>query len=291
MSAIKDSTSVVVGACLWGTTGSVFALAPSSASSLSVGSMRLLVGAAGLMGIAASSGMRRSVNLFTHPPLYLAGLAMAAYQPLFFTGVDRTGVAVGTTIAIGSAPILTGLFAWISFGASPSIEWGRATVIAISGVAVLLLSAAVEPSLDFSGAVMCLGAGASYAVYAVATKSIAHLDTPQRIAATTFAIAALTLVPVLVTTDVSWLGTASGFAVAIWLGIGATTVAYLLFTSGLRRVTAPTAATLSLAEPVTAAGLAFVLLSERPPLPGWAGALLVAIGLGLMIRSARDQPS
>ncbi len=79
-------------------------------------------------------------------------------------------------------------------------------------------------------------------------------------------------------------------AMVAWLGIGATAFAYWLYTTGLRSVAAPSAATLSLAEPLTAAVLGVVLLSERPPSLAWVGALLVMVALIDMIR-ANTQPS
>ncbi len=41
-----------------------------------------------------------------------AAVCMACYQPLFFTAVKETGIAVGTVIAIGSAPIIAGSMEW-----------------------------------------------------------------------------------------------------------------------------------------------------------------------------------
>ena len=43
--------------------------------------------------------------------MLFSGACVAAYQATFFAAVDDTGVAVGTVVAIGSAPVFTGLLA------------------------------------------------------------------------------------------------------------------------------------------------------------------------------------
>jgi DME family drug/metabolite transporter len=55
--------------------------------------------------------------------------------------------------------------------------------------------------------------------------------------------------------------------------------AYWFFVTGLRRVSAATAGTLSLVEPLVAAALAVLLLGERPSAPVATGAVLLLGGL------------
>lgn len=67
----------------------------------------------------------------------LGGLAVAAYQACFFFGVARTGVAVGTVVALGIAPLATGLLGLL-LGERPDRRWTLATVGAVAGVVLLL---------------------------------------------------------------------------------------------------------------------------------------------------------
>ena len=108
---------ILVAAVLWGTTGTVLAFAPEAAQPPAVGAVRILIGGSDLLGIAA---VRRELRIGPGWPLYptvVVAIAIAAYQPFFFTGVARTGVAVGTIVAIGSAPVWAGigllLVSWI----------------------------------------------------------------------------------------------------------------------------------------------------------------------------------
>ena len=56
-------------------------------------------------------------------PVMAGMVAVAGYQLAFFSAVARTGVAVGTMVAIGSAPVLAGLLAWLVRGEQPPGRW------------------------------------------------------------------------------------------------------------------------------------------------------------------------
>ena len=71
----------------------------------------------------------------------------------------------------------------------------------------------------------------------------------------------------------------SGAAVALHLGLVTTTLAYILFGYGLSRTPVSAAATLTLAEPATAALLGVLVLGERPGPAALAGLALVLAGL------------
>ena len=107
-----------------------------------------------------------------------------------------------------------------------------------------------------------------------------------------YGTSARSLVPVVVVLALSvgesagWLSTWAGLAMALYLGVVATGLAYVLFGFGLRRLTSATAVTLVLAEPLTAALLAVVVLDESIPVTGWLGVAAVMGGLVLVGRSA-----
>ena len=73
-----------------------------------------------------------------------------------------------------------------------------------------------------------------------------------------------------------------GLALALYLGALPTAAAYTLFARGLKRIGAGETATLTLAEPVTAAALGFIVLGERPGAAALVGAALVLAGLALL---------
>ncbi|MCA9915716.1 MAG: EamA family transporter, partial [Anaerolineae bacterium] len=96
---------IILAATLWGTTGTSQALAPQGATPLAVGTMRLVIGGVVLFLLALQRGnFRRNPAWFSWNMLG-AGICSALYQLTFFAGVSLTGVAVGTLVGIGSAPL------------------------------------------------------------------------------------------------------------------------------------------------------------------------------------------
>jgi DME family drug/metabolite transporter len=268
---------VLLAAAMWGTTGTARALGPEDASPLSVGAVRIAIGGAILVAIALARG-----TLLGRPwpvaAAALAALAVAAYQLAFFEGVARAGVAIGTIIAIGSAPAFAGVLSWIALRERPTVRWLVATAVAVAGLALLVLPAGEAP-LDPSASLLPLAAGAAYALYATASKRLLHAGDSVAVAAIAFGGGALLLTPILFITDLAWLRDPRGVLVALELGLVATVLAYLLFTSALSRLPVSWGATLSLAEPLTASVLGVLLLGEVLSGTQLAGGGLVLFGL------------
>jgi DME family drug/metabolite transporter len=100
-------------------------------------------------------------------------------------------------------------------------------------------------------------------------------------------LGALMLVPFLWFEDLGWLRQPDGFGVILFLGLFATAGPYLLYTLGLRRISAKTATTLSLAEPLTAALLGVFFLGERLSVTALLGMALLLVGFVLTTIDAR----
>jgi DME family drug/metabolite transporter len=286
---MRGARLIIGAAVLWGTTGTAQALGPAEATPIAVGAMRLIVGGAALATLAAVFG-RHGLNAaaFKTPATWVAAGGIALYQPAFFSGVARTGIAVGTMVAIGSGPVFVGLLESAITKASPSRRWVSATATTIAGVSVLSLSGS-DTEVDTAGVVLALGAGLAYATYAVAARRLAHTAPPVAHAGLVFGLAGLAAIPVAISSDLRWLAGTSGIASAAWLGLGATAAAYVLFSAGLAHTDARTASTLALAEPATATVLGVAVLGERPSASGWLGVALVAVGVAIAARSATGQ--
>jgi DME family drug/metabolite transporter len=222
--------------------------------------------------------------------LLLAGLATAAYQGAFFGGVARTGVAVGTVVALGSGPVFTGLAGrWVE-GRAPPRLWYGSTALAVVGGA-LIASGSGTAEADVVGLAAALGAGAAYATYTLASKRL--LDGglgPNEVAAGAFTIGALVSLPLLAVRPVAWLGTGRGLAVALFLGIFPTALAYLLFGRGLQILSGAVVTTLTLAEPATAVVLGALVLGERPGRAALLGMTVVLAGIAVLaLPGVRDR--
>ena len=146
-----------------------------------------------------------------------------------------------------------------------------------------LLAVAGQP-VRFSpdGVTLAVVAGTAYAIYTVAAKELLARRGRVQVMAVLFGGGALLLVPVAALHPLDWLATLRGGLVALHLGLVATAGAYLLFAAGLHRVAVARAATVSLAEPLTAAILGVALLGERLTTAGVAGAAVLVAGLAVL---------
>lgn len=287
------ATVAVLGAALlFGTTGTAQALADVQASPAAVGAARIVLGG-GLLGLitlfAAKVGSKNSRHLSSQRItaknlwfLLIGAVGTVAYQPLFFAGTASNGVAIGTVVALGSAPVITGALDSIMRRRRPSLAWSLATALALIGVALVgNVSGASQVSLG--GLFASLGAGASFSIYTLASKAL--LDAGWQASHTigsVFGVAAVLSVPVLVFAGTADLLTARGLALTAWLGLAATAVAHLLFGWGLGKLSAPTVSTLTLAEPLTATVLGLAVLGETVTGLAVAGLITLAAGIAIL---------
>lgn len=293
MTAGAARTHILIAAVLFGTTGTAQAIGPRL-DPLAVGASRIVVGAAALAVVALlTGGLRRAGG--SGPLVLLAGACVAVYQAAFFAALADTGVAVGTVVALGSAPAFTGLVSRLFAGERLGARWVAATALACAGVALLVLGGGPGGSVSGTGVGLALLAGAGYSGYAVAVKRMLDRGgSPVAVMASVFGTGAVLLLPIFVLVPASGLLTPGGLTLALYLGVVPTALAYLLFARGLSRIAASETATLTLAEPLTATLLGVIALGERPGLVAAAGATLVLSGLALLAlpprRSACPSP-
>lgn len=310
--------AVLLASVCFGTTGTAQALGPE-ADPASLGAARLVIGggALGALALGLRLGRRRDadgtpVASPTGTPavarrplvellLVAAGAAgVLAYQPAFFAGTEANGVAVGTVVALGSAPVLTGALDWALSRRYPGHRWAIATAVATAGVAILAAASGAAsaggagPTAEPLGLLASLGAGASYAVYTLAAKAL--LDRGWSATGSMgalFGAGAVFALPLLIAGDASWLARPGGLATALWLGLVTVTLAYLLFGSGLTGLAPATVSTLTLAEPLTAGVLGVLVLGEVLPAGAVLGLAVLATGIVVLATggTSRTRPS
>ena len=282
---------VLLAAMLWGTTGTAQHFAPGSLSPYWVGGLRMVMAA--LFFVVLASITKGKATPSQAPKrwnrLLFCGLCMAVYNLCFFAGVRASGVALGTALAIGSGPIWAGFMQALVQKRWPSALWWLGTCVGVGGGIVMALAASDGHPLPWTGMALCLLAGLSYAAYALVNQALVKEGSVAGVNAWVFGIAALMSLPL-----AAWLGgplhtTASGWLVVIYLGVVATGVAYLLFSIGLRGMSAATCVALSKAEPITAFALSLLIVGERPAWWAVLGLLAVIAGLLTVVRAERQE--
>lgn len=276
--------AVIASATLFGTTGTARILSGVDASSVSIAAARLLVGAVGLVAISLASGrVRHLVHLWRRPLVWVMGIGVAAYQALFFVGTGLVGVAIGTLASLALGPLMAGLLAWVLGGTAPQATWWASTIIAIGGLSLLTLGG-IQGGTNFNtlGILAAIGAGTAYAVYTVLGSRLTRMNfSAVDVLAASFLIGALLLLPLGIG-DFTRFATPAGAALVLWLGVAATTIAYVLFGKGITDLAPGTVATLNLAEPVVATALGIVVLRESITGMSLIGCALIAVSLSVL---------
>lgn len=271
---------VLIAALLFSTSGTAQALSDVNSTPIGLGAARLAIGVLVLVAVMPLFGQSRRdvVRLWRDRAVLVAGVCAGFFQWGFFTGVQQAGVALGTLLTIGSAPVLTGVLSWLLFGRRPSRVWVIATIAAIVGLAMLSKAGATHGSLV--GVVAALAAGASVAAYMVAVKSVLDRGThPVVLLTSAGAIAVFVLVPFVVTQPMGWLLDPRGMLLVAYLGIATLAISNTLQLQGIALLGAAPVATLMIAEPVLATVWGIVLLGEQVGVVGAVGLVLVIASL------------
>lgn len=268
---------VLLAAVLWGTTGTAQSFIEGSAHPLTIGAFRLAIGGFSLLVFVLLT-KKLKFSIVPWRPVLLSALSMAIFQPLFFSSVQLTGIAIGTVAAIGSAPVFAGIIEWTVLKKKPEKVWVAATIFAILGC-VLLFADKGAADVDPAGVVMALGAGLAFAIYAIASKYVlAEMEAIPAVAVI-FSLSAVCLLPFLFFFDLSYIALPQNIAVIFYLGLAATSLSYILFSSGLKRISSSSAVTLSLAEPLTASILGVFVVGEILSGISWIGVALLLGGI------------
>ncbi|HIY64892.1 MAG TPA: DMT family transporter [Candidatus Agrococcus pullicola] len=280
--------AVLAAAFLWGTTGTAATFAPT-VGPLAMGAAALGIGGILQAVIAVPSLRREHAELSSHRGTVIAGAAAVVIYPLaFYSSMHLAGVAVGTVVSLGSAPIASGLLERVMERRTLSVWWMLAAALGIVGCAVLCAAqmhdAPSETLRTVAGVVLGLVAGATYAVYSWSARRLMNLGIRRAAAmGAVFGLGGVALMPVLLLTGAPLVTSTQAFTVGAYMALVPMFLGYLLFGYGLTRVNASTATTLTLAEPAVAAILAVVIVGERLPATGWAG--LAGICASLLVLS------
>ncbi|MFF4902691.1 DMT family transporter [Streptomyces sp. NPDC001068] len=283
---------MLAASVLWGTTGTAATLAPG------VGPLAIGAAAMGLGGllqalIAAPQISRHAARLHDQRGTVLLGATSVAVYPLaFYSSMHLAGVAVGTVVSIGAAPLASAVIERVMDGHRLTRRWMLAAALGLLGTILLCVAEASHATgstghgsvaTTLLGIGLGLVAAATYALYSWAAHRLITRQVPARAAmGAVFGLGGLLLLPVLLTTGAPLLASWSNAAVGAYMALVPMFAGYVLFGWGLTHVPASTATTLSLLEPAVAALLAVLVVGERLPAAGWMGIALVIACLAVL---------
>ncbi|MFB7213771.1 DMT family transporter [Streptomyces sp. NPDC056255] len=293
--------AVLLASVLWGTTGTAATFAPE------VGPPAIGAAAMGLGGLlqALVAGRRITgarTELRAQWRIVLVGGAGVALYPLaFYTSMHLAGVAVGTVVSIGSAPLASALIERFADGRTLTRRWLAGAALGLAGTVLLCAAEATQAGAGTGagpgtgsarqtvvGVLLGLVAGLTYAVYAWAAHRLITRGVSSRAAmGAVFGLGGLMLLPVLLATGAPLIASWTNAGVGIYMALVPMFTGYVLFGYGLSRIPVSTATTLSLLEPAVAAVFAVLVVGEHLPALGWTGIALVIACLGVLTAPSR----
>jgi DME family drug/metabolite transporter len=213
-------------------------------------------------------------------PLGLVGIG-AFYLLYFFTIREST---VGTAaILLYSSPAFVVLLAWIFLKETLGVL--RILALALTFGGIFLVVGGYDPAtLEVSPLVLATGllSGLTYGLYSIFGKPVARRLDPSVILSYALGFGAVLLVLAALPTLDTLVGLSlSSYALLFMLAVVHTSLAFGLYTVGLKRLDAGQAAIVATVEPVVAGAIGVVLLGEALTAPKLLGALLVLSGAAL----------
>lgn len=276
---------VFVAAILWGTTGTAATFAPELGP-LAIGAVAMGVGGL-LQALIAIKKIKDDWKTIGANWNYLAigALAVVIYPLAFYASMHLAGVAVGTVISIGSAPLFSAIIELKVDKQPLSRQWGIGALVGIIGM--VLLSIAESTSNHSSGGeyaltgiILGLLAGITYALYSWSARKMMQQGVSSKAAmGVTFGIGGVLLMPILFMTGEPLLNSWTNAGVGIYMALVPMFIGYVCYGIGLARIKASTATTITLIEPVIAALLAVTLIGEQLLVMGWVGIGLIILCL------------
>jgi drug/metabolite transporter (DMT)-like permease len=213
-----------------------------------------------------------------------SGVALGAHFGFWISSLDYTSVAA-SVVLVSTQPVFVAVLAYLLFGESTTPLSFLGILIALAGTAVIAFDKTIG-SAAFFGNVLALIGAVTVAVYVLIGRSSRTGGVgvlPYSIMV--YSAAAATLLPVALILDVRlW-----GYSGETWFWLAAITagpqlLGHTVFNWALRYVEASVISGTILAEPVVAALLAWLVLSERPGLLTVFGGAVVLAGLYFLLR-------
>jgi len=218
--------------------------------------------------------------------IVVTGLAMAMNVSCWFMGVAYIGAALPTVISICCAPVMVALLSVLRGYERASGRLLAALVLALMGVALIVVpSEALVLPRDYAAGLAW--SFASAALYSLVVLGNARM--PVHVPAVSasswgMTVAALLMLVLAGAQGITWPRDGTAWLQVAYTGVATTSVAYLAFAWGARRLS-PTAAVVgTLIEPLVAALAAAWLFAEPLTARQGVGALLLGAAMLLLAR-------
>lgn len=202
----SDLSRIALAGVLWGTTGVAVALLRdrTTLTPTTIGFYRLAIAGAVLLGLALI--VRRIgplITVFGGAPgrVLLTGVALGAYQVLYFIAVVNVGVSVATVVSLGLAPVVTSAWEAARSRRRPTAVTVATIAAALTGL-ILISTAATEPThgalRPILGLLAAIASGLGYGCSTLLSRDLSQRADAMTLTSATSLVGALALLPLTV---------------------------------------------------------------------------------------------
>ncbi len=280
---LLGALAVAVAASIWGTLG-LFAkiLYAQGVSFESLVAVRAFVGWLAVIGFLLATQGARSLRVARRDLAFLLPLGLVgigAFYLLYFYTVHESTVGTAA-ILLYSSPAFVVVLARLFL--KEALNAAKVIALFLTMGGIFLVAGAYDPAnLEVSPKVLLTGllSGLTYGLYAIFGRPLAGHLSPAVILSYALAFGSALLVAAALPTLDTLAGLPAGsYALLLMLAVVHTTLAFALYTFGIRHLGAGRAAIVATVEPVVAGVLGVTLLGEELSALKVMGALLVLAG-------------
>jgi len=273
----------------WGLSYGLTKLALAQWRPLAFTTARFLAMAAIAATVLGAQGQLRVLAGPDRGRFLLGGLlGFTLYQLGFVLGLDRTS-ALSSTLLLATIPLFSLLFLRLGGVERVGVHQWTGVILAIAGVALLVLTKAEGPRLADArlGDLLSLGAAASFALYGIVTRPLGERYRASTVLAGSLLVGSLPLIPLALLESPAqrWAAIApAGWAIWLYSVVVPVYLSYTWWTAAIAARGVAAIAPYVLLVPIVGGVVAVLGLGE--PLSPWlvVGASLILVGLCL----ARD---
>jgi drug/metabolite transporter (DMT)-like permease len=216
-----------------------------------------------------------------------SGAALGAHFGFWISSLDYTSVAA-SVVLVSTQPVFVAIMAYVLFGERTSPASVAGILLAIGGTAIIAGGGSVGSAAFFGNALALIGAVtvAAYVLIGRSSRTGGIGVLPYSVVV--YSAAALTLLPVALYFEVELWGYSGETWLWLWaITLGPQILGHTVFNWALGYVEASIVSGVILAEPVVAALLAWLILSERPGAATVFGGAVVLAGLFVILKGRR----
>jgi drug/metabolite transporter (DMT)-like permease len=276
---------------LWGLSFVATRVALQEVAPLPLIAARLVLGLGFLLALLAARGELRELARVPRLPLAALGFFGISFHLVLQAYALRLTSAVHTGWLIGLIPIWSALLAARFLG--ERLTGGRILGLALGfGGALLVITRGRLDATTLAlpgarGDLLILLSTVNWAAYTIAGRSVMQRVRPRAATAFMFAVGLATVLPLaLATAGPQAFGhwSARAWAAVLFLGVGCSGFAFLLWSAALERLSAARVAAFLYLEPLVTLAAAALYLHEPVGATTVAGGLVVLLGVALVQR-------